>query len=55
MVEVQTNTHIQVFTVAQVNDLLSFLNQMLYALTECEPFDLVNVKTPEVEVIVKIR
>lgn len=58
----RTNTEVlviapayQKFSFSQIDELLVFLNQLLSSLADCEPFDLVNVKTPEVEVVVKIR
>lgn len=42
-------------TFRQINDVLELFEELLASLTQCEPFDLVNVKTSDVEVIVKIR
>ncbi len=47
--------HIHHFSIVQINEVLVLLGELLSSLTDCEAFELVNVKTPEVEVVIKIR
>lgn len=53
-IEIKKHNKVYSFSYEQIKDLVGFIMQLTADLTSKESYDLVNVKTPEVEVIIKL-